>query len=62
MLLWFVKKPVVMLDVVPMMSKIMDNKVNDHNYSDWNKTIHLYFLSIDMDNHVVEDPLIDDSR
>ena len=62
MLLWRTKKHVVMLDVVSMMSKIMNHKLNGHNYLDWNKTVRLYLRSIDMDNHMVEDPLTNDSK
>ena len=56
------KKPMVMLDVVLVMYKIADHKLNGHNYLDWSKTIRLYLQSSDMNNHMVEDPSIDDSR
>ena len=50
------KKLLVMSNVFSIMSKIMDHKLNDHNYSDWGKIVQIYLRSINMDNHMVEDP------
>ena len=56
------KKPASTPEVVSMMSKITDDKLNGPNYSDWNKTICLYLRSICMANHLDEDPPADDSK
>ena len=56
------KKPVSMLEVVPMMSKIMEDKLTGPNYLDWSKTIYLYLRSIRTTSHLNEDPPIDDSK
>ena len=56
------KKPVSAPEVVPMMSKITKDKLTGPNYLDWSKTIHLYFRSIRMANHLDKDPLTDDSK
>ena len=54
-------KSVVMSDVVPVMSKITEHKLNGSNYLDWSKTVRLYLRSIDKDDHLTEDPPTDDS-
>ena len=56
------KKLVSALEVVPMMSKIMEDKLTIPNYLDWNKTICLYLRSICMANHLDKDSPIDDSK
>ena len=56
------KKPMVMSEVVPVMSKIMNHKLNCLNYLDKRKPISLYLRGIDMDKHLIEDPSIDDSK
>lgn len=48
-------KPVVVSDVVLVMSKIMNHKLIGSNYLEWSKTIRLY-LSIDKDDHLTNDP------
>ncbi|XP_027171698.1 protein ENHANCED DOWNY MILDEW 2-like [Coffea eugenioides] len=55
-------KSVVTSDVVPVMSKITDHKLNNSNYLDWSKTVRLYLRSIDKDNHLTDDPPKDGSR
>ncbi|XP_071912580.1 uncharacterized protein [Coffea arabica] len=55
-------KSVITSDVVPVMSKITDHKLNNSNYLDWSKTVHLYLRSIDKDNHLTDDPPKDGSR
>lgn len=56
------KKSVVVSDMVPVMSKITDHKLNGSNYLDWSKTVRLYLRSIDKDTHLTDDPPNDDSR
>ena len=56
------KKLVVASEVVSVMSKITNHKLNGLNNLDWSKTIRLYLWSVDMDNHLVEDPPTDDSK
>ena len=48
--------------LVPMMSKITEDKLTGLNYSDWSKTIRLYLRSIRMASHLEKDPSIDDSK
>ncbi|XP_071933224.1 uncharacterized protein [Coffea arabica] len=55
-------KFVVTSDVVPVMSKITDHKLNNSNYLDWSKTVRLYLRSIDKNNHLTDDPPKDGSR
>ena len=56
------KKLVVTSEVVPMLSKITEHKLNDLNYLDWNKTIRIYIRSICMTAHLKKDPPTDDSK
>ena len=49
------KKPISAPKVVPMMSKIMEDKLTGPNYLDWSKTIHLYLRSICMASHLTEE-------
>ena len=56
------KKSVSVPEVVPMMSKITEDKLIGPNYSDWSKTIHLYLRSIRMTSHLDKDPSIGDSK
>lgn len=44
--------------VVPIMSKIIDDKLTGSNFSQWSKTIWIYLHSIAKDNHLIEDPPI----
>lgn len=53
--------PLVVLGMVPMMSKIMDHKLNGFNYMDWSKTIRFYW-SINKDDHLTDDPPKDDLK
>ncbi|XP_074562865.1 uncharacterized protein LOC141819467 [Curcuma longa] len=52
----------VMMDIVPVVSKITDYKLNGSNYLDWSKTVHLYLRSIDKDGHLTDDSPQDGSR
>ena len=56
------KKLVSAPEVVPMMSKITEDKLTNPDYLDCSKTIRLYLTSIRMANHLDKDPLIDDSK
>ncbi|KAK6118704.1 hypothetical protein DH2020_047561 [Rehmannia glutinosa] len=56
------KKSVVTADLIPVMSKITDHKLNRSNYLDWSKTVRLYLRSISMDKHLTEDPPTGDSK
>ena len=56
------KKQVVASEVIPMMSQITYHKLNGLNYLDWDKTIMIYLRSINMDDHLIKDDSIDDSR
>ena len=56
------KKPVSAPKVVPMMSKIKEDKLTGPNYSDLSKTIHLYLKSICMATHLNKDPSTNDSK
>ena len=56
------QKTVVVPDMVPMVSKITEHKLNSTNYLDWSQTIELYLLSISMDNHLNDDPPINESK
>ena len=56
------KKHVLAPEVVPMMSKITEDKLIGPNYLDWNKTICLYLRSTRMTNHLDKNPSTDDSK
>ena len=56
------KKPVAVLEVVPMMSKITEHKLNGLNYLEWSKTIRLYVRIIRMVAHLTKDPPTNDSK
>ena len=56
------KKPILVPKVVPMMSKITENKLTGPNYVDWSKTVYLYLKSIRMTIHLIEDPPTNDSK
>ena len=56
------KRPTSKPEVVPMMSKIMEDKLIDPNYLEWSKTIRIYVKSVRMDGHLTKDSLADDSK
>ena len=56
------KKPVSAPKVVPMLSKITEDKLTGPNYLNWSKTIRQYLRSIRMASHLTKDPPIDDSN
>ncbi|KAK2980964.1 hypothetical protein RJ640_018048 [Escallonia rubra] len=49
-------------EMVPVLSKIAENKLNGTNYLDWSKTIRIYMRSIDKDDHLSSDPPTDDTK
>ncbi|KAK2985083.1 hypothetical protein RJ640_022961 [Escallonia rubra] len=49
-------------EVVPVLSKIAENKLNGTNYLDWSKTVRIYMRSIDKDEHLSSDPPTDDTK
>ena len=56
------KKSDLVPEVVPMMSKITEHKLNGLNYFEWSKTICLYVRSIRMAAHLNKEPPTDDSK
>ena len=48
-------KTVIVTNVIPMMSKITEYKLNESNFIDWSKTIRVYLRSIEKDNHLMDD-------
>ena len=56
------KKLVSAPEVVPMMSKITEDKLTGPNYLDWSKTIRLYLRRIHIASHLTKDPLTNDSK
>ena len=54
-------KSIVMFDVVSVMSKIIEHKLNGANYLDWSKTIRLYVWSIVKDDYLTNDPPTDEN-
>ena len=55
-------KSISALEVVPMMSKITEDKLTNPNYLDWSKTIRLYLRSIRMVIHLDKDPPTNDLK
>ena len=56
------KKPTPKLEVVPMMSKITEDKLTGPSYLEWSKTIRIYVRSVRMDGHLTKDPPTNDSK
>ena len=56
------QKPALVPEVVPMMSKITEHKLNGLNYLDWSKTIRLYIRSIRMATHLTKGPPTNDLK
>ena len=55
-------KTVVVTDVIPMLSRVTDQKLNRSNYLEWNNTIKIYLRSIFKDDHLTKDPPTDDDK
>ena len=49
------KKPTPKPEVVPMMSKITEDKLTGPNYLEWSKTIRIYVRSVCMGSHLTKD-------
>ncbi|KAK2977888.1 hypothetical protein RJ640_022679 [Escallonia rubra] len=49
-------------EMVPVLSKIAENKLNGTNYLDWSKTVRIYMRSLDKDDHLSSDPPTDDTK
>ena len=49
-------------DIVPIVSKITEHKLNGSNYIEWSKTIKFYLRSVAKDDHLTEEPLDDNTR
>ncbi|KAG4202177.1 hypothetical protein ERO13_A05G322708v2, partial [Gossypium hirsutum] len=56
------KKTEIVSDIVLVVSKFTEYKLNGTNFLDWNHTIELYLLSISIDGILTDDPPTDDSR
>ena len=56
------QKPALVPEVVPIMSKITEHKLNGLNYLYWSKTIRLYVRNIRMTTHLTKDPPTEDSK
>ncbi|XP_057992855.1 uncharacterized protein LOC131173954 [Hevea brasiliensis] len=52
----------VISDVIQVMTKITEHKLNGSNYLEWSKTVMVYLRSIDKDDHLTKDPPTDDTR
>ena len=52
----------LVLEVVLMMSKIKEHKLNGLNYLEWSKIVCFYVRSICMTPHLTKDPPTDDSK
>ncbi|XP_058006091.1 uncharacterized protein LOC131181539 isoform X2 [Hevea brasiliensis] len=52
----------IISDVIPVMTKITEHKLNGSNYLEWSKTVRVYLRSIDKDDHLTKDPPTDDTR
>ena len=56
------KKHVLTLEVVPMMSKITEDKLTGPSYLDWSKITCLYLRNICMARYLDKDPPTDDLK
>ena len=50
-----------MTEIVPALTKITDSKLNESNYLDWSRKIRVYLRSVEKDDHLIQDPPIDDA-
>ena len=56
------KKPTPKLEVVSMMSKIIEDKLIGPNYLELSKTIRIYVRSVRMGGHLTKEPPTNDSK
>ncbi len=52
----------VISDVIPVIIKITEHKLNSSNYLEWSKIVRVYLRSIDKDDHYTKNPPIDDTQ
>ena len=50
------------VDIVPVVSKITEHKLNGSNYIEWSKTIKFYLRSVAKDDHLTEEPPNNNTR
>lgn len=51
-----------MTGIIPVLSKITDNKLNGSNYLDWSRKIRAYLRNVKKDDHHIQDPPTDDTK
>ncbi|XP_038882618.1 uncharacterized protein LOC120073824 [Benincasa hispida] len=56
------KKPTVMSEIVPMVSKVIEHKLNGSNYSSWRSNVRHFIRSMEMDDHITEESPIDANK
>ena len=44
----------ILSDVIPIITKITDNKFDGSSYLEWSKTVCIYLRSIDKDDHLTK--------
>lgn len=49
-------------EIIPVLSKITEHKLNYTNYLEWSKTIRIYLRSIDKNDHLIQNPSIDGTK
>lgn len=49
-------------EIIPTPIKITEYKLKGPNYLEWSWKIRIYLQSVDKDDHLTEDPSIDDTR
>ncbi|KAB2012089.1 hypothetical protein ES319_D09G064600v1, partial [Gossypium barbadense] len=49
-------------EIIPVLSKIMEHKLNGTNYFNWSKIFQIYLRSIDKDVHLTNDPPINEKK
>ena len=54
------KNPVA--DIVSVVSKITEHKLNGSNYIEWSKMIKFYLRSVAKDDHLTKEPPNDNTR
>ncbi|KAJ9188921.1 hypothetical protein P3X46_000271 [Hevea brasiliensis] len=52
----------VISNVIPVMTKITEYKLNGSNYLEWSKAVRIYLRSINKDDHLTKDSPTDDMR
>ncbi|KAB2086487.1 hypothetical protein ES319_A04G035500v1 [Gossypium barbadense] len=57
-----IKPKVLTSEMILIMLKITEHKLNETNYLDWRKMVRIYLQSIDKDDHLNNEPPTDDTR